>query len=650
MRRFLQQLGWVEKTFAAVLLAWLMVYVLLPGSLLRPLLQLAVLVLGAAVALIVTKRVLQKASWRLRNRLLIAYLFIAFLPIVLLVLLAEYGAVTLAGQVADYLVSAEWERRVDSVRGVANAIVRASPENRAEFVKRMGAFWKDRYPGLQLVGSGSAGVRFPESAAIEAPPDGWPETSGVVVKDGLLYIWAHAKQQNAEATVLAPLTRSFLARLVPNLGQITLVSFAPAGGVSMRAHPGEGEEGDIITDRPSIPPAVNALDWEVLWGTPVPVAIWESPGKSENAILGVRTRIAPVMQIIFSQRVEGGRISQLNVLYVFVFLLVLAELISFVIGASITRAITGAVHDLYEGTVRVMEGHFSHRIPVKGDDQVTELSRSFNKMTEHVERLLAIAKEKERLQAELEIASEVQAQLYPKTKPELATFSIHACCNPARMVSGDYYDYLLLGPKRVALAVGDVAGKGISAALLMSNVQSSLRTQLRHCLDAAASAGATDGEAPVSTSHLVSQLNQHLYANTSPEKFATLLFSVYDEPSSTLTYTNAGHLPPILIRGEEAQRLEVNGMVVGAFPFAKYDESCIRLEPGDLLVFFTDGISEPENEYGEMYGEERLIEHLQRIAGQGSEEIVKSVMDAVTEWTHDLDSRDDMTILVVRRI
>jgi sigma-B regulation protein RsbU (phosphoserine phosphatase) len=270
-------------------------------------------------------------------------------------------------------------------------------------------------------------------------------------------------------------------------------------------------------------------------------------------------------------------------------------------------------------------------------------------MTENMERLLVVEKERERMQTELEIAREVQNQLYPKKLPDVETLSLTAVCNPARLVSGDYYDYQQIGESKVAIVIGDVAGKGISAALLMATVQSSFRAQLRGSLELAAGAGQEGLRVSVSTSRVVSHLNQQLYADTTAEKYATFFLGVYDETTSTMTYTNAGHLPPILIRDGEASRLEVNGMVVGAFPFARYDESRIQLQSKDLLVFYTDGVSEPENAYGEMFGEDRLVELLIRNAHCDESQIVTSIVDAVREWTGSDELQDDMTLLLVRQ-
>ncbi len=266
------------------------------------------------------------------------------------------------------------------------------------------------------------------------------------------------------------------------------------------------------------------------------------------------------------------------------------------------------------------------------------LTSSFNSMTENLERLFAVEKEKERLQSELQIATEVQAQLFPKDMPILKTIQLTGLCRPARMVSGDYYDFFRFQENKIALAIGDVAGKGISAALLMAALQSIMRAQLSYmealgCID---------------TSRVVSLLNRQLYASTAPEKYATFFFGVYDEDTRVLSYTNAGHLPPILVTGCEAVLLEVTGTVVGAFPMVKYEERHLTLHKGDLLVAYTDGIEEPENAYGEQFGEDRLKELLIRYRQMEAKELIAKVMDSVVLWTAAEEMPDDMTVLTAR--
>ena len=155
---------------------------------------------------------------------------------------------------------------------------------------------------------------------------------------------------------------------------------------------------------------------------------------------------------------------------------------------------------------------------------------------------------------------------------------------------------------------------------------------------------------PVSTSQLMSHLNTQLHSYTSTEKYATFLLGIYDEPSGSFTYTNAGHLPPVMVRNGVGSRLDVNGTVVGAFPFSNYGESRVDLQSGDLLVCFTDGITEPENEYGEMFGEERLADLIVRNSDRGEQEIIDIVLQSVRQWTATEELQDDMTMLVARRL
>ena len=154
----------------------------------------------------------------------------------------------------------------------------------------------------------------------------------------------------------------------------------------------------------------------------------------------------------------------------------------------------------------------------------------------------------------------------------------------------------------------------------------------------------------LSTARLVSELNQQLHATTSPEKFATFCIGLYDDDTGMLTYTNAGHLPPILIHDGSSTLLDINGTVVGAFPSTKYDESTVKLHPGDLLVCYTDGITEPENEYGEMFGEDRLTDLIVRNAHRDEQEIIDLVIKSVRQWTSSEELQDDMTMLLARRI
>jgi len=545
-------------------------------------LEIATVIAGLWLAIRLLRLVARQALWRLRHRLMVTYLFIAGVPLLLIIGLAALAGYMLVYQLAAYLVTTELDRRID-------------------------------------------GITAASGATLPVPAGGFP-ARGVLQREGNFYLFSIVKTPRGDVIVTVPLTREYLAGLVPSLGLVGIDQPSEAPSKTARA-------------APALPPAANRFDTEVVWFATVPAFDWSTPGRTSDLELAVLTRVSAVLSAVFNRKADLGQELLELALIAGVVVFALVEIVCWVIGITMTRNITGAVHHLYEGTHRIMEGDFSHRIEVRGKDQLAELAISFNRMTGNLARLLTVAKEKERLQSEIEIAREVQNQLYPREAPHTKSLRLTAVCRPARIVSGDYYDYEITHDTYVALAIGDVAGKGISAALLMATLQSSLRTRLNG-----------NGSAPPSAARLVSQLNQYLYANTSAEKFSTLCLGLYDESDGSFSYSNGGHLPPVLVRAGGIQRLDVNGTVVGAFPFAEYGESRIALEKGDLLVFFTDGVTEPENEYGEMFGEERLLDVLVRNAHLGEEEIVRTVIESVRDWTGSEELQDDLTLLLARRV
>jgi sigma-B regulation protein RsbU (phosphoserine phosphatase) len=636
-------LGRVGVAFLILLAAYFALGQFAPQSFLLGVVLLGTIVTGLWFGVRLLWRLARYATWRLRNRLLVTYLFIAVVPILLIVGLAITAGMLLTRQLAVYLETSELDRRIDVLQSAAESIAQTAPAARPGLIERMiELFYRERYPGIEvLVRDSGKLIRYPGNIVLPEPRDGWTPTRGVLQRNGQFYIWCYNQIPAGDITITAPLTGDVLAGLVPNLGVVDFfqsqTNRAQSSGIAGR----------------HVPEAVNRFDAEFLGLAVIPTENWETPGKPASGYLTVQSRISAVWSAVFSRKdVVQGVVQFLLIAGVLVFVIV--EIASWIIGITMTRTITGAVHRLYEGTQRVIEGDFSHRIEVTGTDQLAELSVSFNSMTENLEKLLVVAKEKERLQSEIEIAREVQSQLYPRVVPRTRQLNVTAICQPARIVSGDYYDYELIRDSQIALAIGDVAGKGISAALLMATLQSSLRTQLQSWLEvaAAATSGAGNGSVipTVSTSQLVSRLNNQLHAYTSPEKYATFLLGVYDEPSGSFTYTNAGHLPPVLVRDGAGTRLDVNGTVVGAFPFSNYGESRVDLRSGDLLVCFTDGVTEPENEYGEMFGEDRLVDVVVRNAHRSEQEIIDIVIQSVRQWTASEELQDDMTMLLARRL
>jgi sigma-B regulation protein RsbU (phosphoserine phosphatase) len=634
----LEWMGRVGLVFLVLLVFFLALGWFAPSGALRLIVGIGLLVSGVCLMIRLLRRAMRLSVWRLRNRLVVTYLFISIVPILLVAALAILGGYSLVSQLAVYLVTSALDRRIDALASVADTIARSDPETRPLVMERtVDLSYRNSYPGIEILlrEAGGRQIRYPEGAMPPAPLPGWEPTKGVLARDGHFYLWSYAKTSSGDITITAPVTGQLLEGLVPNLGLVD-------AGATPNGPFATVEEARDFAATATLPPAANRLDPDVVWFATLPSADWSHPGKGgQGFFIAVRSRVSAVLSAVFNRKADVAQGVLQSLLIAGLVVFVVVEIVSWVIGISMTRTITGAVHRLYEGTQKVIEGDFSHRIEVQGHDQLAELSRSFNRMTENIERLLVVAKEKERLQSEIEIAREVQNQLFPKEAPELRTMRVRAVCQPARLVSGDYYDYEGIGEGTIALAIADVAGKGISAALLMAALQSSLRTQLE---------AGREAEAGLSTSRLVSNLNRQLHATTSSEKYATFCLGVYDEPNTRFTYTNAGHLPPLLVRGGEVTRLDVNGTVVGAFSFARYDESRLALQSGDLLVFYTDGVTEPENAYGEMFGEDRLISLLEQNSHREDDRIIEIVMDSVRQWTASDELQDDMTLLVARRL
>jgi len=318
-----------------------------------------------------------------------------------------------------------------------------------------------------------------------------------------------------------------------------------------------------------------------------------------------------------------------------VFLLI--EAAAFATGFVLTRRITRAVTDLYRGTQYVQAGDFSHRVQIQHRDQLGELGESFNQMTSSISGLIEEQNKRQRLENEISIAREVQNQLFPRTLPSVPGVEIEAICKAARSVSGDYYDFIQLSPTHVALAIADISGKGISAALLMASLQAALRSQLL-----------TEGSDRLSTAELVARLNKHLVRNTGDDRFATFFIAVYDSVTRTLRYTNAGHLPAFLICHGSSKLLEEGGMVLGVLDDYVYEEGSLEIGRDAIIIGYSDGLVEPENVYGEEFGIRRLKEAAIRLQGAAPLMVAESLMAAAEEWAGTPEQMDDMTVIVAR--
>ncbi len=682
------------------------------------------LVFDAAMlfAIVAFRWLKKKLLWRLRNRLIVTYVFIGVIPVVLLIALAFIALYLFAGQFASFVVTSEINsqlRRLEAVNAAIGNELAArlergqnpTAESLAGLKKRDPA-WQRRQVCAWYATKALPLCSGPHAETLFTFPAFVTGTFREIVRDQnelhlrVATILPLSAEKLAVVTT-EPLDKELIGKIATTLGEITLyaagIQNAPAALPSNASAPIISAENDAIEKQlksrtPSslkpdqastgtvirqsasgvelqgghpelhptftvgtLPDATNGLDREITFGTPLPVVDWKT-GERERAgaLVRVMTRPSVLYGHLFAALGDFATGVEYILLAVGIFFAVI-ELVALITGWRLTRTVTRAVAQLYDATQHVNRGDFSHRVPVQSKDQLAELALSFNSMTASIERLIVEQKEKQRLENELMIAQEVQAQLFPRQVRELESLEVHGFCRPARTVSGDYYDFLTASSHKLILAVGDISGKGISAALLMATIHSAVRAysveslpQMREPVAVGAVAGSgrvmvtwPEG-AELSPSALLSLLNHQLYESTPPEKYATLFLGIYDGRTHQLTYSNGGHLPPLLIGEDGAlRRLEAGGTVVGLFDNMSYDEGSVEMYPGEILVAYSDGITEPENDFGE-FGEERLIDLVRKNRRLPLEQISQVVTTAVDDWIGDNEQPDDVTLVLAR--
>ena len=626
--------------------------------------------------------------WRLRNRLIVTYLFIGVIPVGLIAAIVLLSGYLIAAQFAISLALHDIHTEVDSLQQanaelagrLADAAHRGVPLSQPGIVQDNLAALRKNFPGLQVTATFKRQTETfgaQRTRPSTAPPV-WikGQFGGLVSEDDhTLYLLTVTQTPvgNDVLTLQAsvPVDARELSRISRNLSGIILIR----GKIVANRVIFDMKNPEGTVRGGSVPPAINFLDLNVpfpilQFPSPIPIQNWQTGEDEKNLMLMATTRLSVLYQRLFSPSSDYASLIQ-TALAGSAIVLALIELVALIIGVRLTRTITRSVAALYQGTERVNQGDFRHRIEVKTRDQLAALETSFNSMTTSLEALIAEQKEKQRLESELAIAQEVQGQLFPKLDQQIASLEVHGVCRPARTVSGDYYDFLMLGAERMGIAVGDVSGKGISAALLMATVHSAVRVyefeglpshaRLTTAAFAAASRhkgglatadapSTTNGNATHSPSEVLWLLNRHLFRSTPTEKYATMFLGVFDGSNRQLTYCNAGHLPPMILGANgEVRRLEAGGTVVGLLDNMSYEEKSVELHSKDLFVAYSDGVTEPENEFGE-FGEARLLEILQANQQLPLARLSEIVTAAVVDWMGAAEQPDDVTLVLARAL
>ena len=598
--------------------------------------------------------------WSLRNRLVTAYIFIAVVPVLLLLTMAGLGAYLLYWQLGSYVLYTDMQERIERLSEVAGtmatayaieaasghqAAALALPEDQPTYLRAA----MEELPGLKI--ETGRGEKLLRNAAGPSAKN----FSGLVLRGDVLNLRAVVVRDTPSGPLVVsasvPVTPEFIETLVPELGPIQFEVLRP-----MKGNP---EESAVVFNRRAysrvqriatlnrpIPPAVNPFD-KLITGL-VSLEILDPDSQAADAepsrlFASFSTRPSLLNRRLFSPLGQLGGVAATALLVVGAIFLVI-EFVSLITGIVLTRTITTAVDDLYSATQHAQAGDLSFRVRVPHRDQLAALGDSFNSMMQSVSTLIEEQRQRQRLENELSIAQEVQQQLFPHALPKLPGVELEAVCRPARVVSGDYYDFIRISQTHLGIALADISGKGISAALLMASLQAALRSDVLRYRNG--QPGFTVPE--INTAEIVSHLNRHLFRNTSDERYATLFLGFYDTATRRLNYTNGGHPPPIYICGSRVGRLETGGMVVGLFNDVPFAQGTIEIEPGGLLIAFSDGLIEPENVYGEEFGTERLIQVAKQNQNESPQVIVEALMRAAEEWSSSPEQADDMTVVVAR--
>jgi phosphoserine phosphatase RsbU/P len=616
-------------------------------------------------------KVRARLLWKIRRRLILANIFIGAIPVFVIIIIFIVSARLFYYQLSYYLISNQIGQHSsqinafnltlkDGIQELMMSVSSPSPAVLKEFMESHAKHLLTNYPSASIIFRYTDPVS--QRAMIYTNPrqdsdrtqnyriPEWLEGRdfhGLVVED--LQPQLYARELLLRSIVISdfrhdlpfsieisvPFDRYFLGTLKTALGQDMLLT---------SNRPKNNDKTSLVE---STFESTNAPRPDIL--TSLPMRLFPKSWNKGEELEEFRDSIyvdlstANLIKNVFQSKIVGdvGK-EAFTFLKVFVAFFLIVEIISVVIGILLTKKITNAIHSLDRGTEFIKRGDFSQRIVVRSEDQLGALATSFNQMTEYVQRLIKERVQKERLERELEIAKEVQQLLFPSKNPRIGKLEVSGVCLPARVVSGDYYDFLYLGENELGLALADICGKGISAALLMSNLQATLRSNVLNLWRQNGSNGEN------TLARIVEKLNSQIYSFTAANKFATFFYAVYNDQNQTLTYCNAGHNPPLHFNGKDVRRLRTGGTVVGIFEDSEYKQETVRLQPGDFLIAYTDGIVESLNEYGEEFGENRLIQLIQKHRDYDADKMKGAIVENVLSWTFAEERDDDMTLIVAK--
>jgi sigma-B regulation protein RsbU (phosphoserine phosphatase) len=636
----------------------------------------------------------RRLLWRVRRKLILSYVFVGVVPALLVITFFLLAGLILAFNVSSYLVQSRVKNLTDQARFLAQTVqleVQRAPSADAlqETVERRESVMESRYPFLSIavvpVSNLSCKVepaqaaRVPKAlpAALPVIAGGWkhlpaptslPKWVGCDGFSGLIAYQAPVKPGTAlEDQGLTRLAmRAVALPEVANPSWAVILDMPLSTTIEQRiqqetgirmgeiaAFHADGVEpviGQAIEDR--VPedddgPALSLR--QARWVVFLDHLDWPT-GEPESASVAIVINTFDVFDRISVVAPVGlGRLNfgqvLLFVLAVVGGLFMIIQFVALVIGFVLARQVTGAVHDLFTGTQHVRAGDFAHQIPVRARDQLGELAESFNLMTGEVTTLLGEMAEKGRLEQEMFAAREIQQKLLPTGPLRVTGLAVSAFCEPAREVAGDYYDFLPITDSILGVLIADVAGKGLAAGLYMAQLKVIVQSlsRLHH-----------------EPKEFLSAVNKVVSQNLDGKSFITMTYGVIDVERREMTFARAGHCPLIHVPAgqpagmRKARLLVPDGLVVGlqiddgTMFDAMLKEQTISVQPGDLIVWFTDGISETMNEAFDCFGEERLAQVVEQYAHLPFDQLRAYILAELRAFAGGADQHDDMTMILMK--
>lgn len=632
----------------------------------------------------------RRLLWRVRRKLILSYVFVGMVPALLVITFFLLAGLIIAFNLSSYLVQSRVRNLTDQARFLAQTVQlevqrSATPDAIAEALERRQAATESRYPftsiavvpvkGVTCTVEGAAAARpprqFPSALPVVAgpwahlqPPAELPKWIGCDGFAGLIAYNAPGSQPNEAETRLVMRAVALPETATPTWAVILDMPMSNAierriqdetgirlGDIS--AFIGRGAQpitGRLVEDRPAIPddgPAISLQ--QSRWVLFLDHVDWPS-GEPESASIGIVINMWEIYDRISVESSTGiadvtfGQLL-LIVLAVVGGLFLIIQFVALVIGFVLARQITGAVHDLFTGTQHVRAGDFGHQIPVRARDQLGELAESFNLMTGEVTTLLGEMAEKGRLEQEMFAAREIQQKLLPSGPPRMKGLTVTAFLQPAREVAGDYYDFLPITDTMIGMLIADVAGKGLAAGLYMAQLKVIVQSLSRLHHEPKA---------------FLTAINKVVSANLDGKSFITMLYGVIDIERREMTFARAGHCPLIHVPANQpagmrkAKLLVPDGLVVGlqiddgTMFDSLLQEQTIALEPGDLVVWFTDGISETMNEAFDCFGEQRLAQVVEQYAHLPFDQLRSYIVAELRAFAGAADQHDDMTMILMK--